>query len=71
MECCPKNAGALLTYRMNEETTRLCQQRNKSLRTWSELLQERLAADPAEAAAYLRVALAEATEDPQDLLLTV
>ena len=41
------------------------------MRTWTELLQERLAADPAEAAAYLRVALAEADEDPQGLLLAV
>jgi len=41
------------------------------VRTWTELLQERLAANPVEAAAYLRVALAEADEDPQGLLLTV
>jgi len=41
------------------------------VRTWTKLLQERLAADTAEAAAYLRVALAEADEDPQGLLLAV
>ena len=41
------------------------------MRTWTEVLQERLAADPAEAAAYLRVALEEANEDPQGLLLAV
>ena len=41
------------------------------MRTWTEVLQKRLAANPAEAVAYLRVALAEAQEDPQGLLLAV
>ncbi len=41
------------------------------MRTWTELLKERLAADQAEATAYLRVALEEAEEDPQGLLLAV